>query len=310
MAADSHWHDLLLGEPVVAGVETIDVGYVQLRLIARTLPGRQFEVGREIRLRAATALRSAGDHLALHRRPGPVMTGPVDPTEVNPTVVNAGASRVQRRLIPRSRPDTDPKHSALVGYMSVPVNPRFPIRRSTLLMVVLFLGFGTLCYLYPPAGNSAGRSTGTGAIVSGPNGDVFVPRRRSPPPQPPPPRCPRPPHTTTAPRPPVTTTTTTRATNPTTTSRPDHHHDPGLGLGCPHHDRPHHHDHIARGRRHHDQLHPLTGARRSTVGGSPRVGVSRRPAEPRPGRRRRSARPARRRNGTGTGPGPGPPRPP
>ncbi len=60
MAADAHWSGLLLGDPVVAGVETIDVGYVQLRLIARTLPGRQFEVAREIRLRAATALRSAG----------------------------------------------------------------------------------------------------------------------------------------------------------------------------------------------------------------------------------------------------------
>jgi moderate conductance mechanosensitive channel len=60
MATDAQWKDLLLGDPVVAGVETIDVGYVQLRLIARTLPGRQFEVAREIRLRAATALRSAG----------------------------------------------------------------------------------------------------------------------------------------------------------------------------------------------------------------------------------------------------------
>jgi small conductance mechanosensitive channel len=60
LAADPRWSELLLGEPVVAGVETIDVGYVQLRLIARTLPGRQFEVAREIRLRAATALRSAG----------------------------------------------------------------------------------------------------------------------------------------------------------------------------------------------------------------------------------------------------------
>ena len=59
MAADPRWKDLLLGAPVVAGVETIDVGYAQLRLIARTLPGRQFEVGREIRLRAATALREA-----------------------------------------------------------------------------------------------------------------------------------------------------------------------------------------------------------------------------------------------------------
>ena len=60
MAAEHQWGDLLLGDPVVAGVETIDVGYVQLRLIARTLPGRQFEVAREIRLRSATALRAAG----------------------------------------------------------------------------------------------------------------------------------------------------------------------------------------------------------------------------------------------------------
>jgi small-conductance mechanosensitive channel len=60
MASDSHWSELLQGAPIVAGVETIDVGFVQLRLIARTLPGRQFEVAREIRLRAATALRSAG----------------------------------------------------------------------------------------------------------------------------------------------------------------------------------------------------------------------------------------------------------
>ncbi len=59
MARDPRWSDLLLGDPVVAGVEAIDVGYVQLRLIARTLPGRQFEVAREIRLRASTALRAA-----------------------------------------------------------------------------------------------------------------------------------------------------------------------------------------------------------------------------------------------------------
>jgi small-conductance mechanosensitive channel len=60
MAADPAWSGLIVGDPVVAGVESIDVGYVQLRLIARTLPGRQFEVAREIRLRASIALRSAG----------------------------------------------------------------------------------------------------------------------------------------------------------------------------------------------------------------------------------------------------------
>jgi small conductance mechanosensitive channel len=60
MAEDPPWRDELLGAPVVAGVETINVGFVQLRLIARTLPGRQFAVGREIRLRASNALRDAG----------------------------------------------------------------------------------------------------------------------------------------------------------------------------------------------------------------------------------------------------------
>ncbi len=60
MAEDPAWSGLQLGDPVVAGVETIDDGYVQLRLIARTLPGRQFEVAREIRLRAANALRQSG----------------------------------------------------------------------------------------------------------------------------------------------------------------------------------------------------------------------------------------------------------
>ena len=60
MAQDPKWRGLIIGDPVVAGVESIEMGYVQLRLIARTLPGRQFDVGREIRLRAATVLRSAG----------------------------------------------------------------------------------------------------------------------------------------------------------------------------------------------------------------------------------------------------------
>jgi len=60
LAADDAWSGLLLGKPVVAGVETIEVGYVRLRLVVRTLPGRQFDVSRELRLRCATALRDAG----------------------------------------------------------------------------------------------------------------------------------------------------------------------------------------------------------------------------------------------------------
>ena len=57
MAAEEPWKDLVIGTPVVAGVETIEVGYIQLRVLMRTLPGRQFEVGRELRLRLANRLR-------------------------------------------------------------------------------------------------------------------------------------------------------------------------------------------------------------------------------------------------------------
>jgi moderate conductance mechanosensitive channel len=60
MAEDGQWRDVLLGRPVVAGVENIEVGYLMLRVVARTLPGRQFDVGRELRLRIALALQEAG----------------------------------------------------------------------------------------------------------------------------------------------------------------------------------------------------------------------------------------------------------
>ncbi len=60
LAHEDRWRDQIIGQPVVAGVETIEVGYVLLRLLVRTLPGRQFDVGRELRLRVATALRQAG----------------------------------------------------------------------------------------------------------------------------------------------------------------------------------------------------------------------------------------------------------
>jgi small conductance mechanosensitive channel len=60
MSGEPAWRDHILGQPVVAGVETIEVGYVQLRLLVRTLPGKQFDVGRELRLRIVLALKSHG----------------------------------------------------------------------------------------------------------------------------------------------------------------------------------------------------------------------------------------------------------
>ena len=80
------------------------------------------------------------------------MSDEPDDTQVNPTVRMSRPPGYSAPGAPPSAPDPPgEKHSALVGYMSVPVHRLLPIRRSTLLMVILFLGFGTLCYLYPPA---------------------------------------------------------------------------------------------------------------------------------------------------------------
>ncbi|GGG12090.1 MscS Mechanosensitive ion channel [Rhodococcoides trifolii] len=57
---DRHLAALLLDEPTVMGVESIEVDQVNLRVVARTLPGKQFEVGRELRARIAITLRRNG----------------------------------------------------------------------------------------------------------------------------------------------------------------------------------------------------------------------------------------------------------
>lgn len=57
---DDSLPDLLLDEPQVMGVESIEVDTVNLRMVARTLPGKQFEVGRRLRALVVSALRRAG----------------------------------------------------------------------------------------------------------------------------------------------------------------------------------------------------------------------------------------------------------
>jgi moderate conductance mechanosensitive channel len=52
--------DLLLDEPSVMGVESIGVDTVKLQMVARTLPGKQFEVGRRLRELVVAGLRRAG----------------------------------------------------------------------------------------------------------------------------------------------------------------------------------------------------------------------------------------------------------
>jgi moderate conductance mechanosensitive channel len=52
--------DLLLDAPQLMGVESIQLETVNLRMVARTLPGKQYEVGRRIRVLVVRALRRAG----------------------------------------------------------------------------------------------------------------------------------------------------------------------------------------------------------------------------------------------------------
>ena len=95
------------------------------------------------------------------------------------------------------------RHSAMVGFMSVPVHPRFPIRRSTLIMVVAFAGLATLLYFNPPQADTVGTST----VIHTPQGDFIVPGATKVTPS-----------TTTTTAPPATTTTTIARTGPSTTS--------------------------------------------------------------------------------------------
>jgi moderate conductance mechanosensitive channel len=58
--ADDRLRRMILDEPSVMGVERIEVDTFSVRMVARTLPGMQFDVGREIRARIATAFRREG----------------------------------------------------------------------------------------------------------------------------------------------------------------------------------------------------------------------------------------------------------
>jgi len=57
---DKRLRPLLLDEPSVMGVESLEVDQVSVRVVARTLPGKQFQVGRLLRARIAAALRNEG----------------------------------------------------------------------------------------------------------------------------------------------------------------------------------------------------------------------------------------------------------
>ncbi len=95
------------------------------------------------------------------------------------------------------------QRSPLVGFMSVPLHTRVPIRRSTLLMAVAFAGFATLMGFYPPASSVKATDTSSGSVLPG---VIPAPVTTT--------------TTTTTSLPPTTSTTTTTVRSSTTTSRP------------------------------------------------------------------------------------------
>ncbi|MBV9205296.1 MAG: mechanosensitive ion channel family protein [Actinobacteria bacterium] len=58
--ADERLRKMMLDPPTVMGVERIEVDTFSVRMVARTLPGMQFDVGRELRARVASAFRHEG----------------------------------------------------------------------------------------------------------------------------------------------------------------------------------------------------------------------------------------------------------
>jgi small conductance mechanosensitive channel len=60
IATDEVWSPMLLDEPTVMGIQRFAIGYNHLRFVARTLPGKQWDVARELRGRIAIAFAAAG----------------------------------------------------------------------------------------------------------------------------------------------------------------------------------------------------------------------------------------------------------
>ncbi|QLL08754.1 mechanosensitive ion channel family protein [Mycobacterium vicinigordonae] len=88
--------ELLLDAPTVMGVESIEINTVTLRLVARTLPGKQFEAGRQLRVLVIRALARAGIVTAADATVGVVDdAGISDPSEV--TEPEKAADQVKQR---------------------------------------------------------------------------------------------------------------------------------------------------------------------------------------------------------------------
>jgi small conductance mechanosensitive channel len=78
---DPSLQPLLLDPPSVMGVETLGLDQVNVRLVARTLPGKQFEVGRALRAYIVQAFREEGIHVPSPTSDGPGIELAAEPAE-------------------------------------------------------------------------------------------------------------------------------------------------------------------------------------------------------------------------------------
>jgi len=94
--------ELLLDAPTLMGVESIQIDTVTLRMVARTLPGKQFEAGRQLRVLVVRALARPDVDAGVDRR---VLRGVVDlrhlpacPDSATSAAVRAAGVRSRSRL--------------------------------------------------------------------------------------------------------------------------------------------------------------------------------------------------------------------
>ena len=89
--------ELLLDAPTVMGVERIEVDTVTLRMVARTLPGKQFEAGRQLRVLVVRALARAGIVTAADAKVGVVDEGPLPVSQLDEEARQKARDSVQSR---------------------------------------------------------------------------------------------------------------------------------------------------------------------------------------------------------------------
>ncbi|MGW5524251.1 mechanosensitive ion channel family protein [Gordonia sp. NPDC003950] len=86
---DRNWHDLLLDAPSPLGVTDLELDSVTVRMVARTLPGKQFEVSRALRVAIVQALAREGITVAPGRD---AQSGGAPPATLADTIGKGGDS--------------------------------------------------------------------------------------------------------------------------------------------------------------------------------------------------------------------------